>query len=173
MSDEVAIDVVALSEACLSGFYKDHFTTVRVYLSRRLGCPEAGYEAAQDLFLKLWSRPPSAPIDNPRGFLLRTARNFAIDRMRANDLRPSIEPIEDYQEILLDPVADPIRIAEARERLRRLAKLIESLPPKCREVFVLHRFDGLTQKEIAHRLGTSAKMVEAHLARAMLQLRCG
>lgn len=158
-------------DALLSDLYRDHFKAVRTYLARRLGCPEAGREAAQDVFLRLLLRPQAAPLENPRGFLLRVARNLAIDRLRADGSRPVIEPIDDHEDTLLDPVSDPARIAEARQRLRLLAEGIGKLPPKCREVFFLHRFAALTQREIAIRLGVSSKTVEANLARAMLHLR--
>jgi RNA polymerase sigma-70 factor (ECF subfamily) len=151
--------------------YRDHFKAVRAYLAHRLGCPEEGREAAQDIFLKLLLRPQAAPIENPRGFLLRSARNLAIDRLRAEGVRLVIEPIEDHEDTLVDPVSDPARIAEARQRLRLLAHGIGKMPPRCRDVFFLHRFEGLTQREIAGRLGISAKTVEANLARAMLHLR--
>lgn len=158
-------------DTLLSNLYRDHFGAVRTYLASRLGCPEAGREAAQDIFMRLLLRPQAAPIENPRGFLLRSARNLAIDLLRAQSVRPVIEPIEDHEDTLVDPVSDPARIAEARQRLRALAAGIGKLPPKCRDVFFLQRFEGLTQREIAGRLGISVKAVEANLARAMLHLR--
>lgn len=171
MSDAVSVHPLPSPDALLSCLYRDHFGAVRTYLARRLGCPEAGREAAQDIFLKLLLRPQAAPIGNPRGFLLRAARNLAIDLMRAESVRPVIEPIEDHEGTLIDPVSDPARIAEARQRLRLLAEGFEKLPPRCRDVFFLHRFEALTQREIAGRLGISAKAVEANLARSMLHLR--
>ncbi|WIM04774.1 MAG: RNA polymerase sigma factor [Candidatus Nitricoxidivorans perseverans] len=166
-----ALPVCLGPDVALSRLYRDHFDELRHYLARKLDCPEAGRDAAQDVFLRLLVRPPAAPIHNPRGFLFRTARNFAIDLLRAGNARPLLVPIEDYEDTLLDPASDPARIAEARQRLHALASVIETLPPKCRGVFFLHRFEGLTQDEIAGRVGISAKMVEKHLARAMLHLR--
>jgi len=171
MPDAVSACALPSHDAALSSLYRDHFGAVRSYLVRRLGCSEAGREAAQDIFLRLLLRPQTAPIENPRGFLLRAARNLAIDRLRADGTRPVLEPIDDHEDALLDPVSDPARIAEARQHLRALADSIGKLPPKCRDVFFLHRFEGLTQREIAGRLGVSAKTVEANLARAMLHLR--
>lgn len=158
-------------DAILSQLYQNHFDELRRYLARKLNCPEAGCDAAQDMFLHLLAKPPLAPIHNPRGFLLRTARNLAIDLLRTGNRRPQFVPIEDHQDTLSDPAADPARITEARRRLHALASGIEALPLKCRSVFFLQRFEGLTQGEIADRLGISAKMVEKHLARAMLHLR--
>jgi RNA polymerase sigma-70 factor (ECF subfamily) len=170
-NDAISIPDSTLRCTPLSALYRDHFGAVRGYLARQLGCAEAGREAAQDVFLRLLLRPQATPIENPRSFLLTVARNLAIDMLRADRVRPLLEPIEDHENFLLDPVSDPARIAEARQRLRALADGIDKLPPRCRDVFFLHRFEGLTHKEIAGKLGITAKNVEAHLARAMLHLR--
>lgn len=151
--------------------YRNHFDELRRFLGRRLDCAEAGRDAAQEIFLRLILSPPAEAIQNPRGFLLKSAHNFLIDLSRATQCRPQMVVIDDVEASLADALADPERITVAREQLRTLAKGIESLPSKCREVFFLHRFDTLTQNEIANRLGISAKMVEKHLATAMLHLR--
>ncbi len=151
--------------------YRRHFDELRHFLGRRLDCPEAGRDAAQEIFLRLLLNPPTAGIQNPRAFLLRSARNFLIDLGRAARGRPQLVVIDEADPGLVDPLADPARIVIARQQLRLLATGIEALPARCREVFFLHRFDALTQGEIADRLGISAKMVEKHLANAMLHLR--
>lgn len=152
--------------AVLSRLYRDHFDVLRAYLARRLNCQEAGREAAQDIFVRLLAKPPRDVLENPRGFLLKVARNFAIDIQRAEGCKPIEVAAEEYAEALPDAASDPARIAEARQSLRALADEIAALPPKCRDVFCLHRIDGLAHAEIADRLGISTKMVEKHLARA-------
>ncbi len=151
--------------------YRRHFDELRKFLGRRLDCQEAGRDAAQEIFLRLLLNPPTRGIHNPRAFLLRSARNFLIDLSRAAQSRPQLVLLDDAAPSLADPLADPTRIVMAREQLRLLATGIESLPTKCREVFFLYRFDALPQREIANRLGVSTKMVEKHLANAMLHLR--
>jgi RNA polymerase sigma-70 factor (ECF subfamily) len=59
----------------------------------------------------------------------------------------------------------------ARQELRRLAAAIDTLPPRCREVFLLVRFENLSNGEAAIRLGISRNMVEKHLIKALLQIR--
>lgn len=159
------------SELDLTQLYREHFEHLRDYLTRRLDCPEAGRDAAQEIFLRLLLKPPVEAMENPRAFLMRSGRNLLIDLARLAKTRPLLLPIDDFQDSLPDLVADPARIASARQQLLALAEGIETLPPKCRQVFFLHRFDALPQNEIAAKMGISAKMVEKHLANAMLQLR--
>lgn len=158
-------------EAVLIQLYRAHFDDLRRYLARKLSCPEAGRDAAQDVFLRLLVRPSAAAIENPRGFLFRSARNLAVDWLRAAAARPVLVALEDHQDDLVDERGDPARVAEARLRLRILASGIETLPARCREVFFRYRFDAQTQAEIAAELGISTQMVEKHLARALLHLR--
>ncbi|WP_165873511.1 RNA polymerase sigma factor [Parasulfuritortus cantonensis] len=158
-------------EAVLIQLYRAHFEDLRRYLAHKLNCPEAGRDAAQDVFLRLLVRPAPDAIANPRGFLFRSARNLAIDCLRAAAGRPVLVAIDEHGDELADACADPARIAEARQRLRALAEGIEILPARCREVFFRHRFEGQTQAEIAAELAISTQMVEKHLARALLHLR--
>ncbi len=59
------------------------------------------------------------------------------------------------------------RVAD-QDALVRLRRAVARLPPKCQLVFMLSRFDGLSHRQIASKLGISAKMVEKHIARALI-----
>lgn len=70
----------------------------------------------------------------------------------------------------MDLVADPERSLIGAQRLRRVMATIDTMPPKRREVFLLHRVEELTYPQIARQLGVSIKTVEKHMHLAMLQL---
>jgi RNA polymerase sigma-70 factor (ECF subfamily) len=67
------------------------------------------------------------------------------------------------------PAAD--RHSIARQDLASIAKAIRALPPRCRDAFLLHRFEDLSYRQIAERLGVSVSMVEKHLAEALRRLK--
>lgn len=72
------------------------------------------------------------------------------------------------------PQADdfqPEQLLSARERLELMAKTVEGLPARCREVFILRRVEGLSHAEIAKQLDISPRMVEKHLHRALVALQ--
>lgn len=60
---------------------------------------------------------------------------------------------------------------EQQQRLSHLAAALAELPPRRREAFVLHKFDGLSQVEVAERMGISLSMVEKHIASALLHCK--
>ncbi len=62
-------------------------------------------------------------------------------------------------------------MASARQTLARLAAAVEQLPPRCREVFLRHKFDGCRQADLAREYGISVNAIEKHLIRALVQLR--
>ncbi len=68
-----------------------------------------------------------------------------------------------------DPAAD--RRSIARQELAGIAAAIRDLPPRCRDAFLLHRFEDLSYRQIADRLGVSVSMVEKHLAEALRRLK--
>lgn len=107
-------------------------------------------------------------LREPRALLYRTARNIMLDRHRRAEVRAQVmadeEPSDDLAD---DPAGRPDRIVAARQAAQAMAATIEALPPRCREAFVLFKFDGLGQAEIAARMGISANMVAKHIMRAM------
>lgn len=74
-----------------------------------------------------------------------------------NSVIEAIDEIEDEQDnqILLD----------------KIRKEIDKLPPKCREVFILSKINGMKYKEIAEQLNISTKTIENHMTKALRQIR--
>jgi RNA polymerase sigma-70 factor (ECF subfamily) len=54
--------------------------------------------------------------------------------------------------------------------LAKVLKAVEALPPQCRRVFRLHKFDGLSHAEVAEKLGISRSAVEKHISAALKSL---
>lgn len=144
---------------------------LRRFFQRRFRCREEAADATQETFLRLMTAPSAGAIENPQAYLFRIARTVAYGsarRMRADQALFDRGATADG---LLDDAPDAERIVDARQRLRMFAEVIGALPPRCREVFVLSRVEGLANGDIAVRLGISRNMVEKHVIRALLACR--
>ncbi|MFL6547740.1 MAG: RNA polymerase sigma factor [Povalibacter sp.] len=133
-----------------------------------------GEDNAEDLlhsaFIRLSEYQDRDAVENPSAFLVRTASNLAVDERRKQRVRR--EGPLDISEMLEISDAQPLpaEVLVARERLENVMAALESLGPRTREIFLLHRLDGLKYREIAARLDITVSAVEKHIAKASLFL---
>lgn len=155
----------------IAAWYVEHVPDLRAYLNRRIACRETACELAQETFLRVISADLGRAISNPRALLFRIAKNLAIDHYRAKD--PLHSPCDDLTEHETIPSESPApeQIVFSRQMLERLCRAIEKLPPQCRKIFLLHKFEGLSHAEIAAGYGITRNAVEKHLVRALVHLR--
>ena len=103
-------------------------------------------------------------IKEPRALLYKTVRNVIVDRHRYEARHPYIY-IEDVPSLHQED--STLDIISAKERIDKLNHVIDSLPLRCKEAFMLFKFEGLSQAEIAQKMGISKNMVEKHIIKAM------
>lgn len=144
-----------------------HDAALRRFLRKLVRCEESAADAAQDAYLRMLRFAPA--VADPRAYLFSVAANAAHDRI-AREARHRAAPAD-----LAETAAAPEPGAETqclhRQRLARLARAVDALPPRCRQVFLMSRCDGLSNAEIAQRLAISRNMVEKHIIRALLHCR--
>ncbi len=107
------------------------------------------------------------PVQSPRGLLFATARNLAIDQMRRQQVI-AFEPIPEIPDSSV--FTDSTNVAEAvsqKQEFDLLTQAIQSLPDRCRQVFTLRTAYGLSQREIAARLGISENTVEKQMSKGL------
>lgn len=152
----------------------------RLYLERRIelvrfftaraGSAAVAEDIVQELYLKV-QQIDATDIRNEMAYLYRLGLNLMIDRLRSEVRSRARE--RDYVDTHDGP-EDHTPSAEegamARERMRAVLAAIEDLPPQCRRVFRMHRFEEVNQGEIAARLGISRRVVEKHISNALRRL---
>lgn len=113
------------------------------------------------------------PIVAPRALLYQTARHIMVDRHRRERLRShdDLEALVQADQPAIAAQLQPDALAASAQGVAAYIATIEALPPRCREAFILHVFDGLSHAQIAQHMGASVSMVEKHLARARLACR--
>ena len=117
-------------------------------------------ETVQETFARLTQYGAVEGIRNPKAFLLRVATNIAA-RRHQREIRL---PAEHLAVGMLDR-----QFGQDAEQVARLAfkEVVKHLPDTYRETFVLSRVVGLTNEEIARRLGVSIKTVEWRMSKAL------
>lgn len=144
------------------------------YLSRKTSDPHTAADLAQESVTRVLAMQASGElISNARALLFRIARNLLTDQYRQNSVREceNIDTLEQTDIPAIPRHQQPEEIVSASQIYQAYSQAIETLPPRCREAFILHVLDGLPQAEVAEKMGISRSMVEKHLARAMLACR--
>ncbi len=143
-----------------------YYGRVMRFLRRRSPTAEDAADLTQDTFARL-SAVDIGQIREPESFLFTAALNLLRDRARsakAQQVAMTVS-VEDTQ--LVCPAPRPEQVLDGEQRMRSLEAALSELSPKCRAVFVLFHFDGVTQKEIAQRLRISVSMVEKYVRQAL------
>ncbi|MBO9126621.1 MULTISPECIES: RNA polymerase sigma factor [unclassified Rhizobium] len=153
----------------------DTFMNVRTRLSaviyRRVRCPATTADLLQDTFLRFWERRSLLrEVADLAGYFMTTGRNLALDHQRRNRIAPFVDGI-DGLEAVSDPSPSAEQIAIGIHELRRISAIIDDMPPRARQVFLMSRVDGLTYAEIGTHLGISPKTVFSHMVVALERLR--
>lgn len=126
-------------------------------------------DVVQECFATLWEKLEAGlAVANRRAYLYMTVRNRCLDQLRRKGMQTeSLKPYDTY---------DIIDDDDAQERSQIEARLwtaIDSLPEKCREVFLMSKRDGLKYEEIATELGISENTVRNQISKALKVLKDG
>lgn len=144
-----------------------HYDELVDRLRRRFGDRGFAREVVHDVCVRLLAEPPQEAVHAPHAFLRKVSIELAIDRCRVETGRRAwVDSVAELPETTASG-ANPEGQLAFRQTLDALCRTIDDLPPRCREVFILHKLHDIPQTEIAERLGISRNMVTQHVARAM------
>jgi RNA polymerase sigma-70 factor (ECF subfamily) len=122
----------------------------------------------QEAFVRSFEAEGRQTIHDARAFLLRTARNLALDHVSRAAYRRT-GPLDGLdEEHSIDGGAPPDAQVDAERRFLTFCQAVGSLPEQCRRVFVLHKVYGMSHEEIAERLGIAPSTIQKHIAKGLL-----
>jgi RNA polymerase sigma-70 factor (ECF subfamily) len=151
--------------------FRQYYDELLGFLTARLGCREQAADVVQDTYVRVLSMENRDAVARPRAFLYKTALNLTVDLFRKQRLRAEHTVELEGAHDVPSGAPDQEAIIEGKKRLQLLREAIAELPPKCRQVFLMHKFMHVPHHELAERLGISKNMVERHVMKALAHCR--
>ncbi|MCS3468089.1 RNA polymerase sigma-70 factor (ECF subfamily) [Pseudomonas sp. JUb42] len=147
--------------------FLDHYEELIGTWTRRLKNRHQAEDLTHDAFVRVLESDREA--EQPRAYLHQTARNIAVDTWRREDRRALLElQVDEYG---VPQAGDPEAFMHAIQLADSIERALAELPLNCRKVFIWQKLEGLTQQEIAERMGLSKNMVEKYMIRTLRHLR--
>ena len=137
--------------------------------TRRCEHRQEAEDALQDAALGMLKREGAALAD-PCAYLYQASRNNLASGLRKLSQRAAV-PLHDLGDHEHPALHDVAADLDGMQLARSIDAALAQLPEKCRQAYIWHRLDGLTQPEIAARMGLSVNSVERYIMRAMRHLR--
>lgn len=153
----------------LDALYRQYSRALIRFVSRQNIGTEEAKEIVQETYCRMHQVPAVETLESPRGYLFRTAINLTRDtkRQRRRDWEADgAGALEVESEA---PTA--YRILKGKEELEIIRRAITELSPACRQVFIMHRFENATYREIAAHFGLSVSMIEKYVSQALAHLK--
>lgn len=126
-------------------------------------------DIVQEVFLNLWKIREQLTLKNSlKSYLFKSTKNKVFEHIRSDVSQKKL--LEKLEKTEMTSAQDD-ELSDSYLRLEKINNSLRHLPPKCREVFVMHKFNGLTYSEIADEANISIKTVENHMLKALKILR--
>lgn len=144
-----------------------HEGALRAYLRGNFPDVKDVDDLIQESYLRLLNAHKTGTITNPRAYLFTTARNAALSLLRRPKIFSDVPVTDLTAPGVLESDHDTAAMVSTRQEIDLLASAIDTLPPRCREIFILRKLQNIPQKEIAARLGLSEQTVQVQITRGV------
>ena len=167
--------VAGRDAGALADLYDRHNRLLFSLILRVLRDRGESEDVLQEVFVRVWDRADSysPALGTPLAWLVRIARNRAIDRLRSRQVRANIA--ESYEDPPVAPDATPPghpeQLARTAEHRRAIVAALDQLPVEQRTLIDAAYFQGFTQSELAERFGLPLGTVKTRIRTAMQTLR--
>lgn len=148
-----------------------------LFANKFIGDMQTSRDLVQDAFFNLWQKADKNGINtSTKAYLYQTVKNNCLNYNRHLSIKKTAEAeienkISQLEKQIYKNKTNPYYSLVECELEDKINEIIDDMPEKCREVFILSRYEYLKNKEIAEKLNISIKMVEKHISKALTILR--
>jgi RNA polymerase sigma-70 factor, ECF subfamily len=146
--------------------FRDNYEQLCDYAFRFTKDEDLAEELVQDIFYRIWKKHEQLMITSTlEGYLFQSVKNHCLQyfKHKAVELKYAEKVKMETQTLAYEPFEE----LENKELNDKIESTLRSLPDKCREIFMMSRFDGLKYQEIADKMAISVKTVEANMGKAL------
>lgn len=167
---ELLVNIATGDNLAFRALFKSYWPSVFDTCFRLTKSSEQAKDLAQDIFLRLWDhRQTLVSVSNLDAFLYTISRNLVFNYLQKKVLHPSnIDILIDY---FRHNGPDAQEMLEGKDLENNIRVAIDQLPDKVKEVFLLHRHEGLSHGEISERLNISVVSSKTYIVRALKNIR--
>lgn len=149
-------------------FYLRHYPQVLTFVKAIVKDDVLAEDATQNLFIRLWLHRKQLPqADAMDRYLFVSSKNMALNMLRQEFRYRFAEEVAETS-ATGNTTEEDVELMELSDRINRA---LADLPERQRQVFVMSRFEGRSNAEIARGLGISVRTVETHITAALQKLR--
>ncbi|MBL4655698.1 MAG: RNA polymerase sigma-70 factor [Bacteroidia bacterium] len=159
-----------IDKSSFEELFRTYFTGLCSFAKKYVQDLDIGKDIVHDVFVNMWDKRESIDTSKSiKSYLFTSVHNRCLNYIRDNKKFDQNEV--DLERLNTDQnweSSDKLVEIELEEKIN---KVLDSLPEKCREIFLMNRFEGLKYKEVAEKLDISVKTVETQMSKALKILR--
>jgi RNA polymerase sigma-70 factor (ECF subfamily) len=147
-------------------YYSDLCNLVNLYLHD----PVMTEEIVQDIFIYLWEKKENIKIESSlKSYLLKASKNRSLNYIRNE--KTKLDIYNRFNEFNTETIEMPDSVMDTNQLRDVINAAIDSLPDRCRQIYILGKEKSMSYKEISEELGISVKTVEVQMGKALKKLR--
>lgn len=166
-NDEIAFKVI----------FNKYYSRLYYFILEFISLDDIAENIVQDTFFTLWNKRHELKVNsNLSAYLFTVARNNCLYKLRDQRYKQRLFSTKSFDQNELDMNTEILSSLDSsaytfEEIDRIIEKTLEELPPQCKKVFILSRFEERKNKEIAEELNISVKVVEKHISKGLKKFK--
>ncbi|WP_259068616.1 RNA polymerase sigma-70 factor [Mucilaginibacter sp. X4EP1] len=171
-NDLFVAKIIQGDAAAVESLFKCYYSRLTLFANRFLNDIDAAEEVVSDIFLKLWEDGHEIEFTgNISSYLFKSVQNKCLNYLKHQKIENLYVNYLERQHLLNEVLTTAESPYLEKEMAQQINIALESLPGKCREIFMMSRFDHMKYKDIAKELNLSPKTVERQISIALDKLR--